>query len=426
MADLSVTFAGVKFKNPLVAACAPPTKNMAGIQKTIKAGIGAVIPKTINFEERTRTRPHPLYYRHNWKHIKSKDYQERIPKEASLVARDILSAYSPEEFMPILREMKKVTQAEDVVLIGSVMGRTVDEWVELSGMVDKNGADMIELDFSCPSTPLWSKELGHGALEVAQSPEAIREVVTAVKKVANVPVISKLTFQVNNPSQVAAAVKEAGGDAVTMFNILHGLLIDIETGDPVHGVHYASGVFSGAYIQPFVVRWIAKTYAEVGIPISGCWGVQNWKDVLQYMMAGAETVQFCSAIMLVGYKLITHMLSGLNSYMDEKGHRNFNEIVGRVHDKMIPSYKEYDDIQPVLTARVIESKCNVCGSCTRVCLYDAIRLEKESARVMRERCIGCTACNSVCPEEAIEMEKGDEETYLRALKLQDAEYFAKI
>ena len=416
MADLSVTFAGVKFKNPLIAAAAPPTKNLAGIMRAIKAGIAGVVPKTINFEERTQRRPHPLYYRHNWKTIDSKDYQERIPKEASLVARDILCAYSPEEYMPIIREMKKVCQAEDVVLIGSVMGRTVDEWVELSELMDKNGVDMIELDFSCPSTPLWSKELGAGALEVAQSPDAIREVVAAVKKAVNVPVLSKLTFQTNNPSQIAAAVKEAGGDAVTMFNILHGLLIDLETGNPVHGVHYASGVFSGSYIQPFVVRWIAKACAEVGLPISGSWGIQNWKNVVEYMMAGAGTVQFCSAIMLVGYRVIKHMLADLNKFMDEKGYKSFDDIIGRVHDKMIPSYAEYDEVQPVLSAQVMEEKCTVCGICTRVCMYEAIRLEKESARVEREKCIGCTACHSICPEEAIHMAEGEEETYLGALK----------
>jgi dihydroorotate dehydrogenase subfamily 1 len=416
MADLSVTFAGIKFKNPLIASSAPPTKNVEGVIRAVKAGIGGIVPKTINFEERTQTRPHPLYYRHNWRTIDSKDYQERIPQEASLVARDILCSYSPEEFMPIIREMKKVTQAENVVLIGSVMGRTVDEWVQLSEMMDRNGVDMIELDFSCPSTPLWSKELSQGALEVAQSPDAIRVVVGAVKKAVNVPVVSKLTFQTNSPSHIAAAVKEAGGDAVTLFNIIHGLLIDIETGSPVHGVHYASGVFSGSYIQPFVLRWIAKTYAEVGIPISGSWGVQTWKNVVEYMMAGAGTVQFCSAIMLVGYRLITHMLAGLNKFMDEKGYRGFDEIIGRVHDEMISSYAEYDRVQPVLSAQVVEEKCTVCGICTRVCMYKAISLDKESARVAREKCIGCTACHSICPEDAVHMEQGDEETYLRALK----------
>ena len=420
MADLSVTFAGVKFKNPLVAASAPPTKNMAGVQKAVKAGIGAVVPKTVNFEEKTRTRPHPLYYRHNWKHIKSKDAQERIPKEASLVARDILSAYSPEEFMPILREMKKITKPEGVVLIGSVMGRTVEEWVELSEMMEKKGeVDMIELDFSCPSTPLWSKELGRGALETAQSPEAMQEVVSAIKKVVSIPVISKLTFQTNNPSYSASAIKKVGGDAVTMFNILHGLLIDIETGEPVNGVHYASGVFSGSYIQPFVVRWIAKTAAEAGIPISGSWGVQNWQNVIEYMMAGAQTVQFCSSIMLAGYKIISDMLKGLNNFMDDKGYKSFDEIIGCVQEKMIPSYKEYDEIQPALTAQVVDSKCNICGTCARVCLYDAIHLEQESAVVDIEKCIGCTACKSVCPEGAIEMLIGDEERYLKALKFQD-------
>jgi MinD superfamily P-loop ATPase len=110
------------------------------------------------------------------------------------------------------------------------------------------------------------------------------------------------------------------------------------------------------------------------------------------------------------------MLAGLNKFMDEKGYRGFDEIIGRVHDEMVSSYAEYDRVQPVLSAQVVEEKCTVCGICTRVCMYKAISLDKESARVAREKCIGCTACHSICPEDAVHMEQGDEETYLRALK----------
>lgn len=418
MADLSVKFAGVKFKNPIIASSAPPTRNLACVKKAIKAGVGAVVPKSINFEESTQIRPHPLYYRADWKTIDTKSHGGRIPKEASLVARDILCAYSPEKFMPVIREMKKVTKEENVILIGSVMGRTVDEWVELSQMMDKNGVDMIELDFSCPSTPLWSQALGKGSLEVAQSPDAIREVVKAVKKTASVPVLAKLTFQTNSPSEIAKAVKEAGGDGVTMFNILHGLMIDVETATPIHGVHFASGVFSGAWIKPLVVRWIAKTAKEVGIPISGSWGIQTWRDVLEYMMAGAGTVQFASVIMAVGYPIITEMVKGLNKFMDEKGYKNLDSLIGSVLDKIIPSYKEYDKVQPVLTAVVDGSKCTRCGRCIQICFYEAIALKKESAKVIRERCIGCTGCKFICPEGAIFMDQGDEATYLKALTLE--------
>lgn len=218
MANLSVKFMGIKFKNPIIASSGPPTRNLACVKKAIKAGVAAVVPKTINFEESTQTRPHPLYYRINWKTLDMKSYQERIPIESSLLARDILCAYPPDKFMRVIRKMKKVCKEEDVILIGSVMGRTVDEWVELSEMMDKNGVDIIELDLSCPSTPLWSSALGKGTLEVAQSPDAIRQVVMAVKKAVNVPVLAKLTFQTNNPSEIAASVKQ-GEETVSPCSI---------------------------------------------------------------------------------------------------------------------------------------------------------------------------------------------------------------
>jgi dihydroorotate dehydrogenase subfamily 1 len=418
MADLSVKFAGLKFKNPIIASSGPPTRNLACVKKAINAGVGAVVPKTINFEEFSQTRPHPIYYRTSWKTLDAKSYQERIPKDASLVARDVLCSYSPEKYMRVIREMKKITKEEDVILIGSVMGRTVDEWVELSKMMDKNGVDMIELNLSCQSTALWSLALEKGVLEVGQSPDAVQKVVRAVKKAVSVPVLAKLSFQMNNPSEISKCVKEAGGDGVTMFNILHGLMIDVETLTPVNAVHFASGVFSGMWIKPLVLRWIAKTAKEVGIPISGSWGIQTWKDILEYIMAGAGTVQFCSAIMAVGYPVINDMLLSLNKFMDDKGYKSIDSLIGCVLDKIVPSYKDYDKVQPVLTAVVDESRCNVCGRCLRICFYDAIILEKDSAKVIRDRCIGCTGCKFICPEGAILMEQGDESTYLRALTLE--------
>jgi dihydropyrimidine dehydrogenase (NAD+) subunit PreA len=135
-------------------------------------------------------------------------------------------------------------------------------------------------------------------------------------------------------------------------------------------------------------------------------------------MAGAGTVQFASVIMAVGYPVITEMVKGLNKFMDEKGYKNLDSLIGSVHDKIIPSYKEYDKVQPVLTAVVEESKCTRCGRCTQICFYDAISLKKEGARVIRERCIGCTGCKFICPEGAIFMEPGDEATYLKALTLE--------
>jgi len=45
--------------------------------------------------------------------------------------------------------------------------------------------------------------------------------------------------------------------------------------------------------------------------------------------------------------------------------------------------------------------CNYCGTCQRVCVYNAIAVLADSVLVFKELCHGCGACSYLCPKGAI-------------------------
>jgi len=420
--DLSVEFAGIKFKNPTIAAAAPPTRDLKCVIKAIESGIGGVVPKTMTYEESARTKPHPEYLLVYWRTIEAKELEKQIPPYYLALCRDgpTLCPWEPEEYVKQLKEMKKQTEKADVRLIGSIMGRTEDEWIKLAKLCEEAEVDAIELDLSCPSTWLHTKKLAH-AMDIAQSPELVFDLVKALKKSVSLPIIPKLTLQAANPMEVAKAAKEAGADGVTMFNILYGLVIDIEKGAPVAG---GPATVGGPWAKPLVLRWIALTAKQVSAPISGCYGVHTWKDAVEYIMAGASTVQYASVIMRVGYGITKEILEGMKEFMIKKGYKKIDDFRGIILDKLFTSYQDYVKAQRPLVAVVDTKKCaprvSVCGRCERICFKDAIKRKQidektYAARVDRTKCIGCHACEYICPAKAISMEERPEEEYIRAV-----------
>jgi MinD superfamily P-loop ATPase len=56
---------------------------------------------------------------------------------------------------------------------------------------------------------------------------------------------------------------------------------------------------------------------------------------------------------------------------------------------------------------IVESRCNYCGKCAQICVYNAIAVlpsrdgRKGTTLVFAHLCHGCGACSALCPENAI-------------------------
>ncbi|MBC7289498.1 MAG: 4Fe-4S binding protein, partial [Armatimonadetes bacterium] len=217
------------------------------------------------------------------------------------------------------------------------------------------------------------------------------------KASVSVPVIVKITPQLERPDLVARRLEKGGADAVVMFNRFTGLDIDIEAQRPVlHGGYAGHG---GPWAIHYVLRWLTATYPVLSIPIAASGGAFSSSAVIKLILAGATVVQVCSAIIVNGYEVIGDMVSGLADYLDRAGADSVADIRGRVCDRIVPA--ENVDRRLTVFAQVAPEACTGCGRCEKVCIYGAVVAEGGRFTIDPERCDGCGLCAELCPARAI-------------------------
>lgn len=398
MANLSVNYCGFKMKNPLLAASATETKDWKTMKKAIDAGFGGVVVKSLYGEAIAISRKYhrPRFQLLNW-HPRTVD---------PLKAPDGFILYSIEQGSPFTYKewVDDVNKTKDVIgdkgmVVGSIMGTTIDDWQEILEGIQGCNMDALELDLSCPHMKEVHSATG---IELGADPDHAAELVKFVKKYVKVPVIGKLTPQTAMIVDVALKCQEAGLDGLCVHNRMMALDIDIDRAAPSVWPTYAG--WGGPWMLQYSLAWISKIYQAVKIPISHTSGIWKWQDVIAAIMAGATTVQSCTAILVKGWEVVQEWLDHIEPWMEKKGYKSFDEIRGIVHKNMIPASKIPRN-QPGVYAAVNMKKCTLCGWCPKICLYDAIKMTDVELDINPEKCDGCGMCWQVCPSKAIHMNK---------------------
>ena len=161
----------------------------------------------------------------------------------------------------------------------------------------------------------------------------------------------------------------------------------------------AYGGYTGPAIRPIIMRKLSEVARNVDIPLSGVGGVGSYRDVVEYIMLGATTVQLCTAVMWNGYGQITKILKDLDAWMDQKGYKSFDEIRG-IALKDITTVEKLAEMPP-LFAEIDADKCTGCGLCKRSCFYRAIEKQGDICAADKSKCDGCGLCAQLCPAKAI-------------------------
>jgi len=387
MADLRVDFCGRSFKNPILAASAEPTLSVENMKRVIESGAGGLVAKTVTDSAAMRR----LTRMSKWRYLDEQHNvcRGKIPRLFTFYGRSGLAEEEPEEWIKELKEAQAAAVQNDCVLIGSVGGTVPENWARLSRMVEDVGIRLIELNFGCPHP---SEMVGtKTGMVVGQDRAAALEITQAVVEAVKVPVMVKLTPQVADMVEMTKTVKAAGASAVTLTNRFVGFCLDVETAKPY--IHGWAGV-GGPWVKPLTLRWISKVHTAMDIPISGTNGAYDWKDVVQFMMAGATNVQLCSVVMLKGYRYLTDVVRELNDFLDRKGYRTVNEIVG-VAAKAALSYGQMESL-PKERAVIDRERCTDCQRCVQSCFYNMITTQEGEVTISGE-CRGCGICTCVCP-----------------------------
>ncbi|MBP8954834.1 MAG: 4Fe-4S binding protein [Armatimonadetes bacterium] len=381
MPDISVDFCGIRLRNPIVAAPAGITENADRLKRCEDAGCGAAVIKSYFEYEPARHSPSPRF--------KLLRHQLGKDRTFSLYSFEQANVHGLDEFG---EQIRIATEQCEMPIFSSLNCNTAERWEEGARVSAQAGAKLIELNVSCP----------HGTHIMAHSPmlDTMRMAVDAARAGApNTPVVPKITGQLDNPLAVILAMEQAGADGVVMFNRFTGLDIDVETEEPVMHKGYAG--HGGPYSIHYVLRWISEVSPLLGIPIASSGGVTNGADVAKCILAGATTVQVCTAIVMHGYGIVGKILDEFEAWMDRKGHANLNEIRGAI----CPKVRSNDQIEreQVVVAEIDTGVCVNCGRCAAVCIYDAAQQGVLKHTVDEALCVGCGLCSELCPVTAISM-----------------------
>ncbi len=204
-------------------------------------------------------------------------------------------------------------------LIVSVGGHTNAEYVDvvkkLSGCKEVNA---IELNISCPNIQYRDKVFSHDK-------DLTRSLIRDVRSATTLPLIAKLSPNVSDCSEIALAALEGGADAISLINTILGMAVDVDTRRPVLG--NITGGLSGPAVRPVAVRMAWQVHKKIDLPIIGMGGIMNFRDALEFIIAGASAVAVGTAN-FVNPRTSLEVLEGITAYLSKNNIKDINEIIG--------------------------------------------------------------------------------------------------
>ena len=266
--DLSVSFAGIQLKNPVIAASGTfgygaEFEDVVHLHK-----LGGFVVKGLSKEPMIGNPPPRLF--------------ETAAGMLNAIGLQNIGAQAfVQEKLPHLQQIK------NIVVFANVFGYTREDYERTVEILNEGeGIAAYELNVSCPNTT-------QGGLQFGSDPRALDEVVSTVKHVARRPVIVKLSPNVTSIAQMAYVAQEAGADAISLINTLVAMAIDPETRRP--RIANVTAGLSGPAIKPIALRMVYDAAHAVRIPVIGMGGISTAADVVEFMLAGAAAVEIGTA-----------------------------------------------------------------------------------------------------------------------------------
>src|SRR3979409_1806143 len=299
--DLSVTIGSLRLKNPLIAASGCFGYGVEYADVVDLSTLGAIVSKGLFLKEREG---HPA--------------PRIVETPAGMLNAIGLQGIGVHRFVD---EKLPELRARGATVIVNVCGTTIDEYADVSRILsDAEGVAAIELNISCPN-------IKEGGIQFGCSLNGTFDVVSAVRKVTQLPLIPKLTPNVTDVASFARASEDAGADAVSLVNTFLAMVLDIETRRPK--ISNGMGGLSGPAIRPIAVRMVYECRQSVKIPILGMGGIASARDALEFLIAGATAVQVGTAN-FSDPSLSRHLPAGICDYLQRHSVARVADLVGTV------------------------------------------------------------------------------------------------
>ncbi len=361
MVDISVDFAGIHLKNPVLTAAGPAARDGDTLLSAAAGGAGGLVAKTVS--TKPAEIPHP-----NMAAIG----RGRVNSRQGMLNAELWTELPLEQW---LEREYPIALSAGLPLIASI-GYTPEEVSEIAPKLEGVGVHAIE----------FSTHYVGGHVEIAK----------ALRDAVDIPIFAKISPKVD-VAKVAKSL-EPHVDGIVGINTYGPCLkIDIETGMPLLGGETGQGWLSGPALKPIAMRCIADIASSVDLPVVAVGGVTSGEDAIEYFMAGASAVEVCTAAIMEGQTVYGRIAQEIASWLESHDYDALDEIRGMALEHIGKS-KELE-----YPPTVDLEKCTRCALCEKSCVYHAITVDKKKDifEIDESLCAQCGMCISVCPYNAL-------------------------
>lgn len=297
--DMTVEIAGMKFRNPVMAASGTFGYGEEFASYVNLEKMGAFVTKGLSLKPRAGN-PTPRIVETPGGMLNAIGLQN-VGIDAFI-----------EKKVPFLRTV-------DTPAIANFFGNTIDEYAELAGRLDRiSEIAALEINISCPNVK-------QGGIVFGTDPECASGVVSACRAATTKPLIVKLSPNVTDIVSMACACEEAGADALSLINTLTGMAIDLQRRKPV--LANITGGFSGPAIKPVALRMVWQVAKAVKLPLIGIGGIMNATDALEFILAGATAVQVGTAN-FVNPAAAQEIAEGMENWLRDNNVASIRSLIG--------------------------------------------------------------------------------------------------
>jgi dihydroorotate dehydrogenase (fumarate) len=316
MIDLTTKYAGLKLRNPIIAGSSGLTSQVERIKEYEKAGVGAVVLKSL-FEEQIEMQSVSL--------LKDSD-----SPEAADYIHEYVKANQVNQYLELIKSAKANCT---IPIIASINCYKEDAWIDFARQIELAGADAIELNVYYMDTDLTHDYDANRNIYV--------NIIRKVKETVSIPVIMKIGKSFSNIPALVHQLKLNGADGLVLFNRFYQPDININTMQLVSG-----NVFSSHSDLSDTLRWTAIVSGKIpDISIASSTGIHDWEDVIKCLLAGASAVQMVSAIYTHGPEIISQILVCIEEWMNHTQYRSLSQFRGKLNYAQIESPNMYERAQ---------------------------------------------------------------------------------
>ncbi len=323
--DLTTNYLGLVLAHPFMPGASPLVADIDGVRRLEDAGASAIVLHSL-FEEqivRDQLSQYEHWDRNNNAHVEALSY---LPPPESF-------SFGPDEYLEHLRRVK---EAVAVPVIGSLNGGSLGGWIEYATLMEKSGADAIELNvYSVAADP---------DLTAMQIEENTIDVLRAVKKAVRIPVALKLSPYYTSLANFAKRADDAGVNGFVLFNRFFQPDIDPEALEVRRRLE-----LSTAAELPLRLRWLAILSPKVRASLAVTGGIHEATDAIKALMAGATAVQMTSALLRGGVSRLSIVRDQTRRWMEARGYETIADLCGTMNLDMCPDPAAYERANYVLT-----------------------------------------------------------------------------